>query len=139
MRWLLLVVLSSLVVVPGASAWTWPVHGPVLETFAFDHAHPYAAGQHRGIAVGAEDGADVLAPAGGTVSFAGTVPDNGRTLTIETSDGLAVTLTHLGGFRVARGAAVHEGDVVGTVGAASDGGFGVPFVHLGIRTASDEQ
>ena len=50
------------------------------------------------------------APAGGTVSFAGTVPSGGETVTIETQDGYSVTLLHLGSIGVKRNAAVSEGD-----------------------------
>ncbi len=95
-------VLLLLLFVPAAAAWTWPVQGPVLQTFSFDPAHPYGAGQHRGIAIGAGDGAPVLAPTSGVVSFAGTVPTNGKTLTIQTPSGLAVSLTHLGSIDVAQ-------------------------------------
>ena len=95
------VVLLFVLFVPCASAWTWPVRGPVLQTFSFDPAHPYAAGQHRGIAIGADTGTPVLAPASGVVSFVGTVPTNGMTVTIQTGDGLAVSLTHLGSIGVA--------------------------------------
>src|SRR5204863_470480 len=105
-----------LLVLPFGAAWTWPVTGPVLQGFSFDAAHPYAAGQHRGIAIGSSTGAPVVAPASGVVSFAGTVPTSGKSLTIETPDGLAVTLTHLGTIDVARNATVAEGAVVGTVG-----------------------
>src|SRR6266436_6295237 len=83
MRRLVPVALLALFVL-AASAWTWPVRGPVLESFSFDRAHPYGAGQHRGIAIGADAGASVLAPAAGVVRFAGTVPTNGKTITIET-------------------------------------------------------
>src|SRR5690348_12886290 len=116
--------LLFLVVVPAASAWTWPVRGPVVQAFDFDHAHPYGAGQHRGIAIDAPAGTPVRAPIGGSVSFAGTVPGSGRSLTIRTDDGLAVTLTELGALSVARGATVSEGDEVATTG-------GDP-VHLGV-------
>src|SRR3954451_2533236 len=102
------IVLLFLFFVPCASAWTWPVRGPVLETFSFDPAHPYAAGQHRGIAIGADAATPVLAAASGVVSFAGSVPTNGLTLTIQTGDGLAVSLTHLGSIDVARDAHVVE-------------------------------
>src|SRR2546430_5953723 len=95
------IVLLFMIFVPCASAWTWPVQGPVLQTFSFDQAHPYAAGQHRGIAIGAGAGATVLAPASGIVSFAGSVPTNGQTLTILTASGLAVSLTHLGSIAFA--------------------------------------
>jgi hypothetical protein len=128
-----------MVLVPCASAWTWPVHGPVLETFSFDPSHPYAAGQHRGIAVAADDGVPVLAPVAGVVTFAGTVPVNGKTLTLETSDGLAVSLTHLGSLEVERGAAIAEGARVGTAGASGTPEFGRPYVHLGVRQVSNDQ
>src|SRR2546423_538736 len=98
------IVLLFMIFVPCASAWTWPVSGPVLQTFSFDPAHPYSAGQHRGIAIGADADMPVLAPASGVVSFAGTVPTNGMTVTIQTGDGLAVSLTHLGSIGGARGA-----------------------------------
>ena len=38
-----LLVLLLLLFVPAAGAWTWPVQGPVLQTFSFDPAHPYGA------------------------------------------------------------------------------------------------
>ena len=134
-----LLVLLLLLFVPAAGAWTWPVQGPVLQTFSFDPAHPYAAGQHRGIAIGGGDGAPVLAPASGIVSFAGTVPTNGKTLTIQTPSGLAVSLTHLGSIAVARNASVDEGAAVGTVGPSGTPEFDVPYVHLGIREAANDQ
>ena len=56
-------VLAALVFTPTAAAWTWPADGPVLQPFLFDPAHPYAGGQHRGIDVGGDSGADVRAPA----------------------------------------------------------------------------
>jgi len=60
---IVLVVLLLMLWAPAAKAWTWPVQGPVLLGFAFDPAHPYAAGQHRGIDIGSETGTAVLAPA----------------------------------------------------------------------------
>lgn len=127
-----------LVWVPVAQAWSWPVHGPVLQTFAYDPAHPYAGGQHRGIDIGATANGDpVVAPAGGVVSFAGSVFTNGKCVTIETSDGYSVTLTHLGSIGVAKGATVAEGAVVGTVGPSGTPDFSVPYVHLGIRHSAD--
>ena len=71
-----------LVCVPSAGAWTWPVVGPVLTPFSFDTAHPYAGGEHRGIDIGADAGAPVAAPVSGEITFAGTVPSSGKTLSI---------------------------------------------------------
>jgi murein DD-endopeptidase MepM/ murein hydrolase activator NlpD len=128
-----------LVWVPVAQAWSWPVQGPVLKPFSYDEAHPYDAGQHRGIDVGATATGDpVVAPEDGTVSFAGYVPTSGESLTIETADGYSVTLTHLGSIAVSEGATVTEGDAVATVGPSGAPEQSVPYVHLGIRLTSDE-
>jgi Peptidase family M23 len=123
---------------PVAQAWSWPVQGPVLQPFVFDESHPYASGQHRGIDIGADAaGETVAAPAAGTVSFAGSVPTSGKSVTIETSDGYSVTLTHLGSIVVAKGAAVAEGEAVGTVGPSGTPEEDGPYLHLGIRLAAD--
>jgi hypothetical protein len=123
--------------VPPALAWTWPVDGPVLRPFVLGD-DPYAAGQHRGIDIGAVAGAPVRAPAAGAVTFAGTVPGGGRTVTIQTSDGYSVTLVHLGSFGVGRGGAVVEGSTVGTVGPSGEPELAEPYVHLGVRRTADE-
>ena len=90
---LLPVLLALQVGVQPALAWTWPVEGPVLQPFSIGD-DPYAGGQHRGVDIAGPLGAPVRAPAGGTVSFAGTVPGGGRTVTIQTADGYSVTLLH---------------------------------------------
>ncbi|MGH3030917.1 MAG: peptidoglycan DD-metalloendopeptidase family protein, partial [Gaiellaceae bacterium] len=123
--------------VPPALAWTWPVDGPVLRPFVLGD-DPYAAGQHRGIDLGAGAGVAVRAPAAGAVTFAGTVPGGGRTVTIQTSDGYSVTLVHLGSLGVGRGAAVAEGSAVGTVGPSGEPELAEPYVHLGVRRTADE-
>jgi Peptidase family M23 len=136
-----LAALSALLVLavpPAASAWTWPVDGPVLRPFSFG-SNPYAAGQHRGIDIGAPSGTPVRAAAGGVVSFAGTVPNGGKTVTIQTSTGYAVTLVHLGSIGVLRGTTIEEGATVGTVGPSGVPDIPEPYVYLGIRVASDDQ
>jgi len=80
---LLPVLLAFQVGVQPALAWTWPVDGPVLRPFKLGD-DPYAGGQHRGIDIGAPLGTSVRAPAGGRISFAGTVPTNGKSVTIQT-------------------------------------------------------
>jgi hypothetical protein len=120
---------------PPALAWTWPADGPVLRAFELGD-DPYAAGQHRGIDVGGERGLPVLAPAGGVVSFAGTVPGGGRTVTVRTSDGYSVTLVHLGSIEVEAESMVSEGARVGTIGPSGAVEHPRPYVHLGIRVTS---
>jgi hypothetical protein len=138
-RLLLAAIFAALLLAPAGEAWTWPAAGAVLQPFLFDPAHPYAAGQHRGIAIAGDPGATVLAPAAGTVTFAGTVPSSGKSVTITTADGYAVTLTHLGSITVARGATVAEGNGVGTIGATGDADIPQPYVHLGVRIAAQPQ
>src|SRR6476620_8483771 len=102
MRRIVLVIALGLAVAAPAGAWTWPSDGPVLQSYSFDPEVPKAPGQHRGIDVAGALGAVVRAPAAGVVSFAGTVPGNGKCVTIETADGWSVTLTHLGSFAVTK-------------------------------------
>jgi len=114
------------------------VQGKVLQPFSYDEAHPYAAGQHRGIDIGAAAaGETVVAPAAGTVSFAGTVPTSGESVTIQTADGYSVTLTHLGSIGVAKGASLAEGGVVGTIGPSGTPEVDAPYLHLGVRHTTD--
>jgi MYXO-CTERM domain-containing protein len=137
-RRLVLLLLVFLVWTPAAYAWSWPVQGPVVQPFSYDEAHPYASGQHRGVDIGADAaGEGVVAPAAGTVSFAGTVPTNGKTVTVETADGYSVTLTHLGSIAVPRGATVAEQDTIGTIGPSGTPEVDEPYVHLGIRVTAD--
>ncbi len=138
MRRTLVVLIAALAVIPSAAAWTWPAEGVVLQPFSFDRQFPKDAGQHRGIDVAGALGAVVRAPAAGIVSFAGSVPTNGKCVTIETADGWSVTLTHLGSIAVTKGATVAEGDGVGTIGPSDEPGIGEPHVHLGIRWSVDE-
>jgi hypothetical protein len=133
---LLPVLLAFQVGVQPALAWTWPVDGPVLRPFKLGD-DPYAGGQHRGVDVGAPLGTSVRAPAGGTISFAGSVPTSGKSVTIQTPDGYSVTLVQLGTIGVTRGAPVAEGGVVGTIGPSGEAGVPGPHVHLGVRLTSD--
>jgi hypothetical protein len=133
---LLPVLLAFQVGVEPALAWTWPVDGPVLRPFKLGD-DPYAGGQHRGVDIGAPLGTSVRAPAGGRISFAGTVPTSGKSVTIQTPDGYSVTLVQLGTIGVTRGAEVGEGAIVGTIGPSGEPGAAAPHVHLGIRLTSD--
>jgi len=128
----------ALIVPTPALGWSWPVDGPVLTLFSFDESTPYAAGQHRGIDIGAPPEAVVVAPASGSVAFVGTVPQLGKVVTIETADGYSVTLVHLGSYAVRRGEPVAEGEAVGAVGPSGVAELSVPYVHLGIRRTPDE-
>lgn len=138
LRRLVLTVVVFLAWTPAAYAWTWPVQGAVLQGFVYDESHPYASGQHRGVDIVADAaGEKVVAPAAGTVTFAGSVPTSGESVTIQTVDGYSVTLTHLGSILVTKGASLAEGDTAGTIGPSGTPEFDRPYVHLGIRLTSD--
>ncbi|MGH3142816.1 MAG: murein hydrolase activator EnvC family protein, partial [Gaiellales bacterium] len=127
---------AMLALAPTAHAWTWPASGEVLSPFVYG-GDPYAGGQHRGIDVAGDGEEAVLAPASGVVSFAGTVGANGKVVAVETAGGYAVTLVHVGSIAVSKGDAVREGAVVGSIGPSGTPEHRVPYVHLGIRVASD--
>src|SRR5674476_125627 len=126
--------LAAMILAAPAASWAWPADGQVIRAFSLGD-DPYAGGQHRGVDIAADSGSSARAPAAGTVSFAGTVPGNGRTVTIRTGDGYAVTLVGLGSIGVAKNALVSEGEAVGTVAAAPDDGtpanvHPVSYTHL---------
>ena len=121
---------------PAAGAWTWPAPGPVLAGFHLGD-NPYAGGQHRGIDIGGAAGSPVVAPRGGTVTFAGAVATSGLSVAIATADGYSVTLVHLGSIAVRRNAQVAEGAVVGTIGPTGVAAHPEPYVFLGVRISAD--
>jgi murein DD-endopeptidase MepM/ murein hydrolase activator NlpD len=129
---LILACTVALAVVPDSFAWTWPADGPVLRGFSVGD-NPYAGGQHRGIDVAIEGHRGARAPAGGEVTFAGSVPTHGLTVTIATSDGYKASLTHLGPLLVKKGAMVTEGAAVAEAGPTGEAEHDVPYLHLGIR------
>ena len=133
---LLVVLLAALMFAPGASAWAWPVDGPVLRPFVSD-GDPYAGGQHRGIDIAAPTGSDVRSATRGVVAFAGRLPGQGLCLTVRTEDGWSVTFVHLGSIGLPVGTQVGEGDVVGTIGPSGEPEGAEPYVHLGIRLTAD--
>src|SRR3954469_11077372 len=119
-----------------AGAWTWPAPGPVLAGFHLGD-NPYAGGQHRGIDIGGAPGSPVVAPRGGTVTFAGAVATSGLSIAIATPDGYSVTLVHLGSIAVRRNAEVAEGAVVGTIGPTGVAAHPEPYVFLGVRISTE--
>ena len=129
-------VLMGLAVPAAAQAWTWPVDGAVLRPFVLGD-DPYAGGQHRGIDVAGDLGGNVRAPAAGIVSFAGTVPMGGKTISIRTADGYTVTLLHLGAIGVHKSDAVGEGQTVATVGPSDLADRPQPYVYMGVRVTAD--
>ncbi|RIJ51801.1 M23 family peptidase [Clavibacter lycopersici] len=110
--------------------WAWPVDPPHTVTRPFEApATPYGPG-HRGIDIAVEPGAEVRAPADGTVSFAGVVVDR-PVVSVQHADGFVSSVEPVVPL-VAAGDHVVAGQVIGTLAAEPrhepDGGL-----HLGAR------
>jgi hypothetical protein len=118
-----------------AGVWTWPVRGPVITAYR-NGDDPYAAGQHRGIDVGAPVGSRVVAAAGGTVTFVGIAGSSGLTVSERTADGrFDLSYLHLSAASVHRGEAVAEGAALGAVGVSGRRSAEAPHLHFGVREA----
>jgi len=133
-------VLAALATPPaafGAEALSPPVPGPALTRYGARYETPAGASTHRGLDLGAGEGATVSAAADGVVTFAGLVPADGggRTtaVTITTPGGLLVTVSPLEAASVDKGAHVVAGDEVGTLAGTGDASCAQPHVHLSVR------
>jgi murein DD-endopeptidase MepM/ murein hydrolase activator NlpD len=112
-----------------AEDWIWPVPTGVRVVARYvAPAHAYGAG-HRGVDLAATIGSDVIAPASGSVAFAGAVVDR-PLLTIDHGAGLVTTLEPVRSD-LAPGDHVSRGDVVGQV--AWGGHAAADSVHFGVR------
>ena len=112
-----------------AGGWTWPVVGPVIQ--AFDPPDtPYGSG-HRGIDIAAEVGTTIVAPADGTVTFAG--PIGGYLfVTMDHGDGLSSTYSWLSAILVRKGDRVLRDQPVAFTGWGHPGAS-IPHLHLGVK------
>jgi hypothetical protein len=118
-----------------SGGWTWPVRGPVITPYR-NGDDPYAAGQHRGVDIGAPVGTRVVAASAGTVTFAGVAGSSGLVVAERTSDGrLDLSYLHLSAVSVRRGDALAAGSVLGAVGTSGSRSATEPHLHFGVRDA----
>lgn len=118
-----------------APAWSWPLSPRPAVLRAFDPpARPWLSG-HRGVDLeAAHDGAPLISPAAGTVSFVGTVVDR-PVITIDHGNGLRSSFEPVASS-LAAGSAVAEGDVLGQV-QSGHCGPAPPCLHWGVRRGED--
>lgn len=113
-----------------------PIPGAVLVRFGqrYGSEHPRT---HCGLDLLGVPGEPVRAACAGTVVFAGLIPADGggRTaaVTIESEDGVAVTVSPLAEVAVTRGDVVDRGATVGALAAGGDGSSNEPHLHLSVR------
>lgn len=99
----------------GGTAYILPARGKLLSGFNELNATGY---RERGVRIALANDLRVVAPAAGTVSFAGRYRSYGRIVIIEHGNGWNSLITHLGSTQVKKGQAVKQGAVLGS--ATSD-------------------
>lgn len=103
----------------------WPTAGPVTSPYGFRWGR-----LHQGIDIGAPPGQPIVAAAGGTVFFAGTMGGYGLLTLIDHHDGRVTAYAHQTSFAVT-GGSVSRGQVIGYVGST---GFSTgPHLHFEVR------
>jgi murein DD-endopeptidase MepM/ murein hydrolase activator NlpD len=115
---------------PAAPRWAWPIAPPHTVTRPFEAPTTAYGPGHRGIDIAAEPGAEVRAPADGTVSFAGVVVDR-PVVSIRHADGLVSSVEPVVPC-VSAGDTVVAGQVVGAV-AGEPRHEPAGGLHLGAR------
>jgi LysM repeat protein len=90
----------------------WPIEGAITGPFGPRGRHAH----HEGIDIDGSDGDRIQAAASGTVAFAGSNGDYGRTVIIDHGDGLRTLYGHASKLLVKEGDEVHAGDVIAAVG-----------------------
>lgn len=114
--------------------WAPPVSGCSI---TLPYAAAYEGKTHHGIDLAADEGAEVHAPVDGNVLFSGRVPaDGGGTcwaVTVESADGLRISLMPLVSASVSAGNAVAAGEPVGMLASVGDDSSEESHLHLGLR------
>jgi septal ring factor EnvC (AmiA/AmiB activator) len=112
----------------------WPVDGPILYPFGPERLASGATIRRNGIAIGAPVGTPVKAVEAGTVELLQNLGTYGLTLIVAHGNGYRSVYAHLSEARVALGAQVAKGQLIGTVGGENtDEG---PSLYFEIRGAN---
>jgi murein DD-endopeptidase MepM/ murein hydrolase activator NlpD len=106
----------------------WPVRGYLSAGFG-NRLDPFTGLKdfHSGLDISAPLGTKILAPADGTVVFAGAKGGYGNAVTVDHGRGIFTHYGHLDAFNVRIGQAVRRGSVLGFVG--STGRSTAPHLH----------
>jgi murein DD-endopeptidase MepM/ murein hydrolase activator NlpD len=106
----------------------WPIRGYLSAGFG-NRDDPFTGLKdfHPGLDISAPRGTKVMAPADGTVIFAGVKGGYGNAVTVDHGRGIVTHYGHLDAFNVRVGQAVRRGSVLGFVG--STGRSTAPHLH----------
>jgi hypothetical protein len=110
----------------------YPTHGWVTSEFGV-RDDPFTAERimHAGLDVAARDGAPVLAPADGVVTFVGNRGGYGNMIIVEHGNGYSTVYGHLSKFIVKAGERIKRGTNLGAVG--NTGRSTGPHLHYEVR------
>jgi murein DD-endopeptidase MepM/ murein hydrolase activator NlpD len=110
----------------------WPARGWVTSDFG-QRLDPYTADRvmHQGLDIAAPHGKDVVAPAEGTVVFAGLEGGYGNVLVIDHGYGIKTRYGHLAKITVKAGDRIKRGQIVAVVG--NTGRSTGPHLHYEVR------
>lgn len=114
-------------------AFVWPCPSSTRVTSDYGNRLAPTAGassNHKGIDIGAAYGADIVAAADGTVTFAGYSRGNGNYVMISHGGGLYTVYCHASSLTVSKGQTVKAGDCVAKVG--STGISTANHLHFGV-------
>ena len=112
--------------------WRPPVRGTIISGFG---ARP--TGFHRGVDIRAERGTPVVAPAAGSIAFAGWQSGYGKTVVVKHGSEVKTLYGHLSRIRVNRGQRVARGEVIGHTG--STGRASTPHLHYEVHVRNRPQ
>jgi murein DD-endopeptidase MepM/ murein hydrolase activator NlpD len=111
----------------------WPVLGRITSPFGATRISNSSGGTrpHMGLDIGAPIGTPVIAPADGTVIFAGRESEYGRLISIDHGHGFTTRYGHLREMHVKTGERVRMGQTIGSVGTS--GSSTGPHLHYEVR------
>ncbi len=115
----------------------WPSDSNRITSYFGPRESPGGIGStyHRGVDIGAAEGAPIQAAAGGTVVVASYSASAGNWVKIDHGNGLQTVYMHCSELYVQRGQTVNQGDVIAAVG--STGNSTGPHLHFGVMVNGD--
>ncbi|MFI3272244.1 MAG: M23 family metallopeptidase [Pseudomonadota bacterium] len=110
----------------------WPTTGKLTSRFGWRSSPTSGASTfHKGIDIARNNGAPIIAPADGTVTFVGRQSGYGNCVEIRHANGISTMYAHMKSYTVKRGQNVKRSDVIGYVG--NSGRSTGPHLHYEVR------
>lgn len=110
----------------------WPTKGKLTSPFGWRSSPTTGASTfHKGIDIGKNNGEPIIAPADGTVTFAGRQSGYGNCIELRHANGITTFYAHMRNSTVKLGQKVKRSDVIGYVG--NTGRSTGPHLHYEVR------